>query len=132
MSICQHCFHTIAQTNTISSSFQSQNVYFDSKTSSLHWKFKIRHAWIQQNRVSTLWSSRTEEEKQTSTCEGLLICLRPVEVALGDVGPLDAHLPHLASRQGLVVLVKRSYLCIPKSIKLLSQALVYTQMTHLM
>ena len=29
------------------SSFQSQNVYFDSEASSLHWKSKLRNAWGQ-------------------------------------------------------------------------------------
>jgi len=36
------------------SSFQSRNVYFNSETSSLHWKFKLRNAWGQKKRVSTL------------------------------------------------------------------------------
>ena len=37
------------------SSSQSQNVYFDSKTSSLHWKSKLKNVWGQCKRVSTLW-----------------------------------------------------------------------------
>ena len=37
------------------SSFQSRNVYFDSETSSLHWKSELRNVWGQQTRVSTLW-----------------------------------------------------------------------------
>ena len=36
-------------------SFQSQNVYCNSETSSLHWKSKLRDAWGQGKRVSTLW-----------------------------------------------------------------------------
>ena len=37
------------------SSFQSRNVYFNSETSSLHWKSDLRNVWGQQKRVSTLW-----------------------------------------------------------------------------
>jgi len=36
-------------------SFQSQNVYIHSETSSLHCKPKLRNAWGQEKCVSTLW-----------------------------------------------------------------------------
>jgi len=38
----------------ITSSFQSQNVYFSPQMSSLHWKSKFRNAWGQPKRVCTL------------------------------------------------------------------------------
>ena len=38
----------------MSSSFQSRNVCFNSETTSLHWKSKLRNAWGQSKRVSTL------------------------------------------------------------------------------
>lgn len=44
------------------------------------------------------------------TCKGFLISLGAVEVALGDIGALNAHLPYLARGQRLVVLVQGGYL----------------------
>ena len=43
-SILQHTAH---QQRWCNSSFQSRNVYFNSETSSLHWKSKLRNAWGQ-------------------------------------------------------------------------------------
>ena len=39
----------------MSSSSQWQNIYFNSETSFLHQKSKLRNVWGQQKRVSTLW-----------------------------------------------------------------------------
>ena len=44
------------------------------------------------------------------TCKGFFIGLRAVEIALGDIGALDAHLPYLARGHCLVVLVQGCYL----------------------
>ncbi len=42
----------------IMSSFQSQNCYLHSETSSLPCKPRLRNVWRQQKRVSTLWRCR--------------------------------------------------------------------------
>ena len=47
---------------------------------------------------------------QGPTCEGLLVCAGVVEVALGHVGAPDAHLTHLAWRQGLIDAVQDGHL----------------------
>ena len=39
--------HSSPCDHVINSSFQSQNVYSNSKTPSLHWKSKLRNAWGQ-------------------------------------------------------------------------------------
>ena len=47
---------------------------------------------------------------QHGTCKGFLIGFGPVEVALGDIGALDAHLPDLATWHQLVLLVQNAHL----------------------
>ena len=44
------------------------------------------------------------------TCKGFFIGLRAIEIALGDIGALDADLPYLARGYRLVVLVKGCHL----------------------
>ena len=44
------------------------------------------------------------------TCKGFFIGLRAVEIALGDIGSLNAHLPYFARGHCLVVLVQGRYL----------------------
>lgn len=44
------------------------------------------------------------------TCKGFLVSLRAIEVALGDIGALDAHLSYLAGGHSFVVLVKGGHL----------------------
>lgn len=56
------------------------------------------------------------------TGKGFLVGLRAIEVALGDIGPLNAHLPYLAGGRGLVVLVQGSYLHMQHQHSILSTA----------
>ncbi len=46
------------------SSMQSRNVYFNSATSSLHWKSHLRNICRQQNRVSALWRFFSSSQPQ--------------------------------------------------------------------